>query len=65
MSKTLKSILFVAYLVAMLTLAIGGTGWSDYADSKFWQTAWNVLCGVGVAGFIGGVFWYVTGKQQN
>lgn len=62
-SRKLKDGLFVAGLVACLTLAIGGTGWSDYADSKFWQVAWNVLAGIGIAGFIGGVWWKSQQKE--
>jgi hypothetical protein len=48
LSRKAKDILFVS---------VGGFGWSDYADSKFWQVAWNVLGGLGIIGFLGGIKW--------
>jgi len=64
-SRKVKDIAFVAGLVACLVLTIGGIGWSDYADSKFWQIGWNVLAGVGVVGFIGGIYWKSQQKESN
>jgi hypothetical protein len=63
LSRKVKDILFVVYLLACLTLAIGGLGWSDYAETSFWAHAWNVLSGVGVVGVIGGVWW--KSKQRE
>jgi drug/metabolite transporter (DMT)-like permease len=65
LGSTTKSILFVVYLLACITLAIGGPGWSDYAKTPFWWTFWDIACGVGIVGFIGGIFWYFNTKQQN
>ena len=68
LSRKTKDILFVSGLVACLVLAIGGFGWSEYANSKFWQVGWNVLGGLGVVGFVGGIYWKSqqrTPKQEG
>jgi len=52
-----KDLLYVTYLLVCLTLCIGGIGWTDYAETKFWQVAWVVLAIAGGAGFIGGIYW--------
>lgn len=58
-----RAILFVLYLVVCLTLLIGGIGWTDYAETKFWQAAWIVLSILGFFGFVSGVWW--LSKQKN
>ena len=60
-----RAICFVVGLVGCLTLTIGGIGWTDYAESKFWQVAWNVLAGLGVVGFIGGIYWFSNKKNVS
>ena len=53
--KYWKATLFVLFELACLALAIGGIGWTDYAETKFWQVAWIVLAILGVLGFIFGM----------
>lgn len=60
-----KSILFVAYLVACLILVFGGLIWTDYATKSFWWTFWEITPWVGGLGFIGGIYWYFSSKQNN
>lgn len=62
-SRKVKDAAFVAFELITLALAIGGFGWSDYADSKFWQIGWNVLGGLGIAGFVGGMWWKSQQKE--
>lgn len=61
--KYWKALLFVLFEVSCLVLAIGGIGWTDYAETKFWQVGWIILAILGVFGFIGGMWW--MNKQKN
>ena len=61
--KYWRAVLFVLFEVSCLVLAIGGIGWTDYAETKFWQVAWIVLAILGVFGFIFGMSW--MNKQRN
>lgn len=63
--KTVKSIAFVVGLVACLILAIFGWHWTDLANKPFWWNFWVAAAVLGAIGFIGGVMWYVTTKQDN
>jgi hypothetical protein len=58
------AILFVLALLACLVLCIGGIGWTDYANSKFWQVAWVVLAFIGGIGFAGLIYWLINSKKQ-
>jgi len=60
-----RAILFVLFEVSMLVLAIGGIGWTDYAETKFWQTAWIVLAVLGVIGFVAGMKWLDNQKNAD
>ena len=64
-SRKLKDIAFVAFEVICLVLCIGGIGWTDYADSKFWQVAWIILAVLGGASFIGGIYWKSQQKESD
>jgi len=59
-----KDISFVVYLIGCLVLTIGGIGWTDYAESKFWQVAWVVLAILGIIGFVGGIYWKSQQKES-
>jgi NADH:ubiquinone oxidoreductase subunit 3 (subunit A) len=61
--KYWRAILFVLFEISMLVLAIGGIGWTDYAETKFWQVAWIVLAILGVIAFIAGMKW--LDNQRN
>jgi hypothetical protein len=63
-SRKLKDIAFVAFEVICLVLVIGGIGWTDYAETKFWQAAWIVLAILGGLGFIGGIYWKSQQKES-
>lgn len=60
-----RAILFVLFEVSMLVLAIGGIGWTDYAETKFWQVGWIVLAILGVIGFVGGMKWLSDKKNAD
>lgn len=60
-----RAILFVLFEVSMLVLAIGGIGWTDYAETKFWQIGWVVLAVLGVIGFVGGISWLNNKKNAD
>ena len=65
MSKNLKSILFTVLMLIFLVVAILGWVWTDVARTPFWWNFWEVAAVVSGLGFIGGIWWYVTTKQQN
>jgi NADH:ubiquinone oxidoreductase subunit 3 (subunit A) len=60
-----RAILFVLFEVSMLVLTIGGVGWTDYAETKFWQIGWVVLAVLGVIGFVGGIKWLSDKKNAD
>jgi hypothetical protein len=59
-----RAVAFVTGLLGCLTLLIGGIGWTDYAESKFWQAAWVISAGLGLVGFIGGIYWLVNNWKK-
>jgi hypothetical protein len=63
--KHWKALLFILFEFACLALAIGGIGWTDYAETKFWQVGWVILAILGVFGFIGGMWWMNNQKNQK
>lgn len=59
-----RAVCFIVGLLGCLALVIGGIGWTDYAETPFWQVAWIVFAALGAIGFIGGIYWYFTSKKK-
>lgn len=55
MSKKLRYVLFIAYIV-LCGVMMAGFIVSDYAKKEFWWTFWDISKWVGVVAFIYGMF---------
>lgn len=62
--KHLKATLFVVLLIALVFLSVMGWVFTDYAESKFWQTAWVVIALVSIPGFIGAIYWFNASRKK-
>lgn len=61
--KHLKSILIAAYFIVSGIIAVLGSAFSDYANTPFWWSFWEVAQYVSIAAFIGGVIYLYTKKK--
>lgn len=59
-----RSVCFTAGLVGCLILFAGGWGWSDNAETPFFQVLWIVFAILGLIGFIGGIHWFASSRKK-
>lgn len=62
--KYFKATLFVILLIALVGLAVMGWVFTDYAESKFWQTAWIVIALAAIPAFIGTIIWFSKSQKK-
>lgn len=59
-----KSILIVVLLVVSGFFAVMGQHFADNAKTSFGWTFWDIMTGLGFAGFLG-VWFFYKGKEKN
>lgn len=62
--KYFKATLFVILCLGLVFLAVMGWVFTDYAESKFWQTAWVVIAIAAIPAFIGSVIWFSKSQSK-
>lgn len=62
--KHLKATLFVILLVGLVFFSVMGWVFTDYAESKFWQTAWVVIALASIPAFIGSIVWFSKSRKK-
>lgn len=67
MKLTVKKAILAILTVALVIVAVMGWVWTDYAETKFWWTFWEVAAIAAVVILVVGwaILWNSSGKKRD
>lgn len=60
----IQSVLFASALIICVVFAVMGFVFADYAETKFWWTAWPLIGVLSILAFISLIIWATSSKKK-